>query len=94
LGDLIGWEQSRLSHQLRRMRGRGLVDREGDGDDRRGATVALTEAGLAALHTAAPGHVDLVRTMVFDGLTPAAQREFGAAVETVLSRLRAARSTD
>ena len=94
LGDLIGWEQSRLSHQLRRMRGRGLVDREGDGDDRRGATVALTEAGLAALHTAAPGHVDPVRTMVFDGLTPAAQREFGAAVETVLSRLRAARSTD
>ncbi|QZY46357.1 MarR family winged helix-turn-helix transcriptional regulator [Mycolicibacterium austroafricanum] len=94
LGDLIGWEQSRLSHQLRRMRGRGLVDREGDGDDRRGATVALTEAGLAALDIAAPGHVDLVRTMVFDGLTAAAQREFGAAVEVVLSRLRAARSTD
>ncbi|ABM10999.1 MarR family winged helix-turn-helix transcriptional regulator [Mycolicibacterium vanbaalenii] len=94
LGELIGWEQSRLSHQLRRMRGRGLVGREGDGDDRRGATVALTDAGLAALRTAAPGHVDLVRTMVFDGLTPAAQREFGAAVETVLSRLRAAGSTD
>lgn len=94
LGELIGWEQSRLSHQLRRMRGRGLVGREGDGDDRRGATVALTDAGLAALRTAAPGHVDLVRAMVFDGLTPAAQREFGAAVETVLSRLRAAGSTD
>ena len=28
LGGLLGWEQSRLSHQLRRMRGRGLVERE------------------------------------------------------------------
>ena len=91
LGELIGWEQSRLSHQLRRMRGRGLVERESDGDDRRGASVTLTDAGIAALHTAAPGHVDLVRSVVFDGLTPAEQREFGAALATVLSRLRASR---
>lgn len=89
LGELIGWEQSRLSHQLRRMRGRGLVDREGDGDDRRGATVALTDAGMAALQTAAPGHVDLVRTVVFDGLSKAEQRAFGVAIDAVLSRLRA-----
>ncbi len=91
LGELIGWEQSRLSHQLRRMRGRGLVEREGDDDDRRGATVALTDAGLAALQTAAPGHVDLVRTMVFDGLSKAEQRAFGDSIEAVLRRLRALR---
>lgn len=91
LGELIGWEQSRLSHQLRRMRGRGLLEREGDDDDRRGATVALTEAGLAALQTAAPGHVELVRSMVFDGLTEDEQQAFGIAVATVLERLRAAR---
>lgn len=89
LGELIGWEQSRLSHQLRRMRGRGLVEREGDDDDRRGATVALTDAGLAALQTAAPGHVDLVRTVVFDGMSKAEQRAFGVAIDAVLSRLRA-----
>ncbi|MFB1296423.1 MarR family winged helix-turn-helix transcriptional regulator [Mycobacterium sp. pW049] len=89
LGELIGWEQSRLSHQLRRMRGRGLVDREGDDDDRRGATVTLTDAGLAALRTAAPGHVDLVRTVVFDGLSKAEQRAFGVAIDAVLNRLRA-----
>ncbi|MGP4055084.1 MarR family winged helix-turn-helix transcriptional regulator [Mycobacterium sp. 4D054] len=92
LGRLIGWEQSRLSHQLRRMRGRGLVEREGDGDDRRGATVTLTDAGLSALQTAAPGHVDLVRSVVFDGLTETQQREFGAALQTILGRLRAAPS--
>ncbi|MDG4667437.1 MarR family winged helix-turn-helix transcriptional regulator [Mycobacterium sp. 236(2023)] len=92
LGELIGWEQSRLSHQLRRMRGRGLVEREGDDDDRRGATVALTDAGLAAVQTAAPGHVDLVRSAVFDGLSKAEQRAFGEAIEKVLGRLRAAQA--
>src|SRR6187455_409006 len=65
LGEVLGWEQSRLSHQLRRMRGRDLVNRHGTGDDRRGATVALTEAGRTALETAAPGHAELVRSVVF-----------------------------
>ena len=88
LGELIGWEQSRVSHQLRRMRGRGLVDREGDDADRRAATVTITDAGISALETAAPGHVELVRSAVFDGLTAAQQRAFGAAVETVLARIR------
>ncbi|MHA0284947.1 MarR family winged helix-turn-helix transcriptional regulator [Mycobacterium sp. C3-094] len=87
LGELIGWEQSRLSHQLRRMRGRGLVERQGDDDDRRAATVAITPEGRSALEVAAPGHVDLVRSVVFDGLSPAQQRAFGAAIGRVLERL-------
>jgi DNA-binding MarR family transcriptional regulator len=94
LGELIGWEQSRLSHQLRRMRGRDLVAREGDDDDRRAATVTITDAGRSALETAAPGHVDLVRSVVFDGLSPAQQRAFGAAIVTALDRLRAVGRTD
>ncbi|BBX67265.1 MarR family winged helix-turn-helix transcriptional regulator [Mycolicibacterium psychrotolerans] len=94
LGELIGWEQSRLSHQLRRMRGRGLVEREGDDDDRRAATVTITDAGRSALETAAPGHVDLVRSTVFDGLSASQQRAFGAAIDIVLDRLRAAGGTD
>jgi DNA-binding MarR family transcriptional regulator len=89
LGELIGWEQSRLSHQLRRMRGRGLLERKGDGDDRRGATVALTDAGRTALQTAAPGHVELVRSVMFDGLSEDEQQAFGTAVAVILERLRA-----
>lgn len=92
LGDLIGWEQSRLSHQLRRMRGRGLLQREGDDDDRRGATVELTDAGMTAVQTAAPGHVELVRSMVFDGLSEAQEQAFGVAVAAILERLRSAKS--
>jgi DNA-binding MarR family transcriptional regulator len=87
LGEVLGWEQSRLSHQLRRMRGRGLVQRHGSGDDRRGATVELTDGGRAALDTAAPGHVELVRSAVFDGLSAAQLRAFGSVIESVVARL-------
>ncbi|HET6733187.1 MarR family winged helix-turn-helix transcriptional regulator [Mycobacterium sp.] len=87
LGEVLGWEQSRLSHQLRRMRGRGLVARHGSDDDRRGATVELTADGRAALQTAAPGHVELVRAVVFDGLSAAQLQVFGSVIETVLERL-------
>ena len=68
LGERLGWEQSRLSHQLRRMRSRGLIERRGADDDRRGATVELTAAGRSALGSAAPGHAELIRAVVFDGV--------------------------
>jgi DNA-binding MarR family transcriptional regulator len=87
LGERLGWEQSRLSHQLRRMRTRGLVDRRGADDDRRGATVELTDAGRAALEAAAPGHVAFVRDVVFDGVGAAELRALDRWTSQVLSRL-------
>ena len=87
LSEALGWEQSRLSHQLRRMRGRGLIVRHGADDDRRGVTVELTDLGRAALDTAAPGHVELVRSVMFDGIPVAQMRAFGAVVKTVAERL-------
>jgi DNA-binding MarR family transcriptional regulator len=87
LGEVLAWEQSRLSHQLRRMRGRGLVDRRGSGDDRRGVTVELTDTGRAALEAAAPGHVELVRSVMFDGLSAAQLRTFGSVIDSVRARL-------
>src|SRR6476620_8842250 len=87
LGEALAWEQSRLSHQLRRMRGRGLIGRNGSDDDRRGATVELSDGGRAALELAAPGHVELVRRAMFDGMAAAQLRAFGAVAATVADRL-------
>ena len=87
LGEALAWEQSRMSHQLRRMRGRGLLVRTGSDDDRRGATVELTDGGRAALELAAPGHVELVRRAMFDGMSAAQLRAFGAVAATVADRL-------
>jgi DNA-binding MarR family transcriptional regulator len=87
LADILGWEQSRLSHQVRRMRGRGLVQRQGSDEDRRGAIVELTDGGRTALAAAAPGHAELVRSVVFDGMDAAQLRALGSLTETVLERL-------
>ncbi|MEU6426553.1 MarR family transcriptional regulator [Microbispora sp. NPDC046973] len=83
----LQWEQSRLSHHLTRMQRRGLVSREECADDGRGAYVVITEEGRRAITAAAPGHVETVRRLFFDGLT----REQVAALERlstdVLDRL-------
>jgi DNA-binding MarR family transcriptional regulator len=88
LGDRLGWEQSRLSHQLRRMRSRGLIERHGADGDRRGATVELTDAGGSALASSAQGHADLVRDLVFDSIGPAELRALDGWTSLVLGRLR------
>jgi DNA-binding MarR family transcriptional regulator len=87
LADELGWEQSRLSHQLGRMRTRGLLVRRGSEQDRRGATVEITTAGTAALTAAAPGHVALVRSVLFDGMTPDQLRAFEELTSAALARL-------
>ncbi len=87
LGQRLGWEQSRLSHQLTRMRTRGLVARQGADDDRRAATVELSAAGRAALEAAAPGHARLVHDLVFAGLTADDLRAVQRWTSTVLERL-------
>lgn len=87
LGEELGWEQSRLSHQLRRMRERGLVERFGSGADGRGAEVDLTAAGRAQLRAAAPGHAELVRETVFGSMTTAQSRAVQAWMSAVLDRL-------
>jgi DNA-binding MarR family transcriptional regulator len=65
----LQWEQSRLSHHLTRMQRRGLIERRECDEDGRGALIVLTEAGRKAIEAAAPGHVDAVRSLFFDGLT-------------------------
>ncbi|WP_211348764.1 MarR family winged helix-turn-helix transcriptional regulator [Nocardioides litoris] len=87
VGDLassLGWERSRCSHHVRRMAGRGLLDKTDHADDGRGAWVVVTDAGCAAIDRAAPGHARLVRDLVFADLSPAEvdvlQRALGAVV--------------
>src|SRR3569623_899782 len=53
LGQFTLWETSRLSHHFSRMVERGLVTREACPTDQRGALIALTEQGRAAIEQAA-----------------------------------------
>jgi DNA-binding MarR family transcriptional regulator len=64
----IGWERSRVSHHLRRMAGRGLVELSRSSQDGRATDAVLTEQGRTALQTSTPGHAALVHRMFFEGL--------------------------
>lgn len=69
LADEMHWERSRLSHHLRRMGARGLVDKVECPEDGRGSFVVLTPAGREALEGAAPDHVRTVRQVFLDGMS-------------------------
>jgi DNA-binding MarR family transcriptional regulator len=64
----IGWERSRLSHHAKRMENRGLLECNLSAQDRRATEIKLTPQGRRAIVEAAPGHVDLVRHLFFEGL--------------------------
>jgi DNA-binding MarR family transcriptional regulator len=69
LAMLMGWEKSRLSHQVKRMELRGLIERSECETDLRGTWVTLTEAGQAAVDAALPDHRAALRTLFFDLLS-------------------------
>ena len=88
LGGATNWEKSRLSHHVRRMEERGLVERMSCPTDGRGSLVAITPAGRKAIEQAAPQHVADVRELFIAALTPAQLDALAEISETVLGRLR------
>ena len=83
----LGWEKSRLSHQVRRMQKDGLISREPNPSDARSTLVCLLPAGLAAIEKAAPRHLEDVRRNFIDLFTPAELDMLAALNERVLHHL-------
>ncbi len=61
---------SRLSHGVTGPVAQGWVRRERSPEDGRGQVAVRTDAGWVELLASAPGHVEAVRCLVFDGLRP------------------------
>jgi len=83
LADGLVHSRSRLTHTVRRMEERGLVERlacEGDG---RGVNCHMTSHGFETLVAAAPGHVAAVRRVLVDALTPQQFAALGEAMTAV-----------
>ncbi len=89
LAEALGWEKSRLSHQVTRMTGRGLLRKDRCDGDRRGAFVVATETGRKAIEAAAPHHVAMVRRLFIDPLTPGELDAITSAAEKILAVLDA-----
>ena len=77
----------RLSHVIRRLEQRDLVQRVPCPEDRRATNARLTKAGWAKVVATAPGHVETVRTNVFDVLTGEQVTQLSAIAEAMLTRL-------
>lgn len=71
LADSMGWDKSRLSHQLSRMEERGLLERCREGAKL--VQVRITRRGRAALKVAREAHAAAVRACLLDAI-PAAER--------------------
>jgi DNA-binding MarR family transcriptional regulator len=87
MGRIIGWEKSRLHHQLSRMCARGLVEREPGPDNPRAMYAVLTDAGLAAIKGAAPEHGRDVQRLFFDRLSDRQVAQLSAISRRVLEGL-------
>jgi DNA-binding MarR family transcriptional regulator len=78
---------SRLSHVVRRLDERDLVQRFPCPHDARATNARLTDAGWKALVAAAPGHVATVRQHVIDALTPRQLGHLRSIADALLPRL-------
>jgi DNA-binding MarR family transcriptional regulator len=83
----LGWDRSRLSHQVSRMARRGLVVREECSEDGRGSMVRLTELGRNAIEDAAPDHAETVQRLFFDPLSDRELDTLGAVFDRLLEGL-------
>jgi DNA-binding MarR family transcriptional regulator len=79
--------RSRLSHAIARMEEAGWVRRRACPTDKRGQFAELTDEGFAYLDAAARGHVEEVRTLLFDVLTPEQQKSLREISDAIAERL-------
>jgi DNA-binding MarR family transcriptional regulator len=79
--------RSRISHAVARLEEAGWVRRELCPTDRRGSMAVLTDEGFGALAAAAPGHVEGVRSHLFDCLSREQVDQLRAISEAVTDHL-------
>jgi DNA-binding MarR family transcriptional regulator len=87
LAQLTNATLARLSHVVRKMEDRNLVERFPCPEDARATNARLTLDGWAKVQQAAPGHVATVRHHVIDALTADQVAQLTDIGEAILGRL-------
>jgi DNA-binding MarR family transcriptional regulator len=83
----LGWEKSRLSHQVTRMVARELVERTECDTDARGTWIGLTTKGRLATLGAVRAHAQTIRRLFFDVLTEPELELLGSVSARVLEAI-------
>jgi DNA-binding MarR family transcriptional regulator len=89
LADEVVYSRSGLTYQAGQMEKAGWVERGPSPDDDRGVTVTITDAGRARLAKALPGHVEVLRDLLFATLSKDDVSALAALLEPVLDHMRA-----
>ncbi|ABM10067.1 MULTISPECIES: MarR family transcriptional regulator [Micrococcaceae] len=78
---------SRLSHVVTKLQKRGWVERQAHPGDARVTVAHLTDAGMSTIVSLAPGHVESVRTLMLDSLSPEDVADLARIGEKIVARL-------
>jgi DNA-binding MarR family transcriptional regulator len=88
----LAWEKSRLSHQLRRMEARGLIERAVCPDDARSSLIRLTAAGEAQANTARQVLGGAIRQSLEGALSEDQLEQLATMADAMLAHLERARA--
>lgn len=89
LADGVVYSRSGLTHQAGLLERDGLISRHPSPDDQRATVVQITEAGRTRVADVLPGHVDVVRDMLFDALSDRDVRTLGDVMGRARDHMRA-----
>jgi DNA-binding MarR family transcriptional regulator len=89
LADGVVYSRSGLTHQAGLLEKAGLITREASPHDQRATIVEITEAGRARVAKVLPGHIEVVRTLLFDSLSEADVHTLGDIMTRARDHMRA-----
>jgi DNA-binding MarR family transcriptional regulator len=89
LADGVVYSRSGLTHQAGLLESQGLITREPSPDDQRATVVDITEAGRARVGKVLPGHISVVRDLLFEPLSDGDVRTLGDMMSRARDHMRA-----
>lgn len=88
LADGVVYSRSGLTHQAGLLEAEGLITRQASTVDQRATVVDITKAGRARITKVLPGHIDVVRGLLFDALSAHDVRVLGDLMTRVRDHMR------
>jgi DNA-binding MarR family transcriptional regulator len=89
LADGVVYSRSGLTHQAGLLENAGLISRGTSPHDQRATVVDITEAGRARVDKVLPGHIEVVRNLLFEGLSAKDVRTLGDIMSRARDHMRA-----
>lgn len=88
LADGVVYSRSGLTHQAGLLETAGLIVRKGSPDDKRATVVDITKAGRARVAKVLPGHIEVVRDLLYGALSDGDVHILGDLMSRVRDHMR------